>query len=147
MSLNSLIDLTIHLNQLLKNHQALWGAVNQVSNIDSHEAMHFRQTKLILTEHEKQRKEGLCFYCGIANFVAYCSSHPRKHALALQAERKPAPSHKPTNYPVVKTMSPQCLHLHSLIVTSTSVENPNASITVSIPDVYHDLREVLQNQS
>lgn len=67
MFLDSLKDLTIRLNHLLKSHQALCEAVNQVPTTDSHELRQLRWKKISPTECKKCRKEGLCFFCGIAN--------------------------------------------------------------------------------
>lgn len=79
MSLNTLIHLTICLDHLLKNRQALWGTANQVPTTGPPEPMKLRWSKLSLTECEKQKKAGLCFYCSINNhFVAQCPNHLQK---------------------------------------------------------------------
>lgn len=94
--LDSLIDLTIHHNHLVRKCQDLRGLACQRPVTEPHEPVHLRCFNLNLIKHEKQRKEDLCFNVALANhLVDKWPNHLKKPTLTMQAERTPTPLHNP----------------------------------------------------
>lgn len=87
VSLNSLIDMVIHLNNLICNHQACQVKVNPTSPTDDQKPMQIARTKLSPTEHN-QRRERLIFYCGAPiHALSQCPTQGRSAQSRVQVER------------------------------------------------------------
>lgn len=99
-TLDTLIDLSIHLDNLLCSRPTLQHAIAKTPSFEAPTPMDICCTRLTSSERDCRRKEGRCFYCGKAtHLLAQCpvrSKGPRTPAGAegvLSSNTPPLVSH------------------------------------------------------
>lgn len=89
-----LIELAIHLDQLIQRQSKISDAVCTTALHASPEPMQISCTWISITEREKQQCEGWCFYCGNAEYlISSCPLYQKTPIQNDSKNRAPVASH------------------------------------------------------
>lgn len=112
VSLASLIDLAIHLDNLFQNYQVYQESLSTAGSLDFPDPIQITCTKLSHMEHKMRRSKSLCYYCSSSDHaVAGCPEWKK-------AASPPKPAESATSSSNTTVLSPfQFLTLQSFMLS------------------------------